>query len=272
MKEQVLRMPPPHSLSKIIDYIWYVYRQDQDGVEDIIMPVGHMNIIINRGSPYYYKDHQQWRPAPRVAFIGQIERAQRVRYGETIDQMGIALKPIGFKRAFRQSPKVIADMVSDLSTLDTHLTFLMKADQQLSPAKEWVSYVYELLKPLGEKPLSPEEEWVDQVDEWIETHPEMTTVQLSEHMHVSMSTLERQFKKYFGITPKKYIDIIKFKHYMIGRPQSAYEVLGEAYYDQSHFIKKSKKYTQKTLGMLEEPIEEITLSELLEGESFLKTK
>ncbi|MFK7775832.1 MAG: helix-turn-helix domain-containing protein [Saprospiraceae bacterium] len=67
----------------------------------------------------------------------------------------------------------------------------------------------------------------------------------------SYSTLERLFKKETGLTPKKYFifkrfkmsleDIIKSEH------QDWFDYISKyGYYDQSHFIKEVKKFTQHT--------------------------
>lgn len=67
----------------------------------------------------------------------------------------------------------------------------------------------------------------------------------------SYSTLERLFKKETGLTPKKYFifkrfkmsleDVIKSEH------QDWFDYISKyGYYDQSHFIKEVKKFTQHT--------------------------
>ncbi|WP_458788512.1 helix-turn-helix domain-containing protein, partial [Vallitalea sediminicola] len=67
-----------------------------------------------------------------------------------------------------------------------------------------------------------------------------------------ISSIERLFKKYFGLTPKAYSDIIRFKQSIISEDPKSF------FYDQSHFIKSCKKYTLKSPKELGS-VSEITL-------------
>lgn len=276
MKEQVIRQMPPVNLNKIVDYIWVVYQDNQEAVEDIIMPLGHNNVIINIGSDYYYEDKETWYQAPPLALVGQIQRAKKVKYGQVIKQMGIALTPLGFKRLLGNSLEGPFPTIVDLNQLEKtvklpiDLQAIKVLSQRALTSEVLIDGVYQLLEPLGDKPLSQDDEWIHVMYQLINNQPAITSHDLLKVMHVSMSTLERFFKKYFGMPPKKYIEIIKFKHYMLShQDQSPYE-LTEAYYDQSHLIKKSKKYTGKTAGMLSKPLKELTLNTIIKGSGFKK--
>lgn len=71
----------------------------------------------------------------------------------------------------------------------------------------------------------------------------------------STSTLERYFKKETGMTPKKYINLHRYKFaveeiYDTGNSNWLHYVDKYDFYDQSHFIKEIKKYTGLTPGQL----------------------
>ncbi len=78
---------------------------------------------------------------------------------------------------------------------------------------------------------------------------------LAKAFNYSLITMERQFKKNFGLTPKAYCDLIRFRHSLMSDdPQSFF-------YDQSHFINSCRKYTLKSPKALNE-VSEITLKHM----------
>jgi AraC-like DNA-binding protein len=77
---------------------------------------------------------------------------------------------------------------------------------------------------------------------------------LAEEFSLSIRSLQRLFKEYIGVSPKKYARIIRFK--------KAYDILKSdsfikpeeymfdlGYYDQPHFINEIKKFSNKTPGI-----------------------
>ncbi len=67
---------------------------------------------------------------------------------------------------------------------------------------------------------------------------------------VSVKTIERRFKKYTGLSPKVYQDLVRFQHaanliHEKGKFEHGHlmEALGGGYYDQSHFVKTCRKIT-----------------------------
>ena len=63
--------------------------------------------------------------------------------------------------------------------------------------------------------------------------------------HLSVRHFQRKFKQLFGISPKKFTNIIRFKHLYktkVLREQLVQDYLQYGYYDQMHFIKDFKKH------------------------------
>lgn len=72
---------------------------------------------------------------------------------------------------------------------------------------------------------------------------------LAKELYTSQSPLEKKFRKIVGTTPKKYASIVRFKYVLeeLSRTKNLTE-LGYAatFFDQSHFIKDFKKFTNET--------------------------
>lgn len=68
----------------------------------------------------------------------------------------------------------------------------------------------------------------------------------------SNRTLQRHFKRYYGLSPKQYLDVARFQHVMkaLQEGRCSWDQLIEygGYYDQSHFIRTFKKMTGTTPG------------------------
>lgn len=74
---------------------------------------------------------------------------------------------------------------------------------------------------------------------------------IMEATNYSYSTLERYFKKDTGLTPKRFQSLQRYKKairelYITRNSDWQHYVLKYGYYDQSHFIKEIKKYTNLT--------------------------
>ncbi|KAF5052564.1 hypothetical protein DSECCO2_407400 [anaerobic digester metagenome] len=84
---------------------------------------------------------------------------------------------------------------------------------------------------------------------------------MAEFFCISISALERFFKKNVGLTPKTYGDILKFRKNV--EDDVRRKNMQNYYYDQSHLIKKAKKFSGKTVNELENVKKELTLQYLL---------
>ena len=67
--------------------------------------------------------------------------------------------------------------------------------------------------------------------------------ELLEKLNISRRYLEKEFKKVIGISPQKYIRIIKLHNYIYN-----YHDLDDSYYDQSHLCKEFKMFIGETPG------------------------
>ena len=87
----------------------------------------------------------------------------------------------------------------------------------------------------------------------LESNPSIA--HLKQLTNYSTSTLERYFKKETGMTPKKYINLHRYKFaveeiYDSGNSDWLHYVEKYRFFDQSHFIKEIKRYTGLTPGQL----------------------
>ena len=98
---------------------------------------------------------------------------------------------------------------------------------------------------LDQNPISPTQEKAKSFIKCIlEVNGQITVKALAEKHFISVRHFQRLFKKYYGIAPKKFINIIRFKQLYkssVLKEKMPNDFLGFGYYDQMHFIKDFKK-------------------------------
>jgi len=248
-----------NALQKLVDYVWVVdfTHLDDDKKEDIIMPLGHINIIFNYASPYRMVEEKRKVTIPNAVVIGQMKRAKHVRYGQHLYQIGISLTPLGFIQLFYVPSFELTERIVHVDEVDPLLGNLYQqiigckdVEQQITAINHYLLHRLTLNK----KDTSRIEEMLMYVER---EYDNLNIVRMAKCFEISESTLERSFKKQIGLTPKAYGDIIKFRKLV--ENEGLRKDIQIGYYDQSHLIKTSKKFAGKTVKDLEKPPHELTL-------------
>ncbi|MBS7526942.1 hypothetical protein KHM83_09650 [Fusibacter paucivorans] len=261
---------PNHSLKNEVDYIWAVTIENmtEANQNDIIMPLGHVNIIFNFASRYYMIDKNQGLLIPDAAIIGQIKNAKHVRYGETVDQIGISLKPAGVLACLQTPSIALTEKIVAADTVSSSLDALYTAVEEAESMPQRIEKIYAYLEQCctaGREDNRGRYERVVEMTAYVETYWEALNISaMAAYFNVSVSALERFFKKYVGLSPKAYGEIIKFRKNV--EDESLRKDIKSQYYDQSHLIKQTKKMSGKTAGTLERVQDELTLHYLIKGE------
>lgn len=250
------------ALRKLVDYIWIA---DFDFLaaesrEDIIMPQGHINIIFNYGSAYKRIGAKQETIIPNAAVIGQIKTAKYVQYGSCLHQVGISLTPLGFITLFDVPSIQLTERIVNAVEVDSGLSDMYRAIINYNDVELKISAIHHaLLHKLSQRKADTVrmEEMLNYVER---EYKNLSIATMAEFFSVSVSTLERVFKRKVGLPPKTYGDIIKFRK--LTEDKENRSVMQQHYYDQSHLIKTSKRFAGKTIKELERPTNEITLSYL----------
>ncbi len=243
---------PDKQLEKWVDYIWYVSEGEipQARRKDTIMPLGHMNVIFNFLDGYTMLEKGVQRSLPDVAVVGQIKTAKTVYYGKSVLQIGIALKPTAFMLLFRKNSEDFTECIEEgpEMLMDLHETL-----KRIETVEQKVERIWKFLKE-RRAVYYRDDQLMEQMMTYIESSVDNFNVSvMAEHFYMSVSTLERYFKRTIGLTPKAYANI---KRFVINQRSECDKVL---YYDQSHLIKASKLYTGKTPKALTYEQDEITL-------------
>ena len=258
----IKQFEPPDSLKNLIDYTWVVesnFLPDEER-EDIIMPLGHINLIFNYGSHYALIEEGKEIFIPNAAIIGQIKSAKRVKYGRDLDQIGISLKPAGFISLFNMPGVAVTERIENANEIDRTLQELYHEIKALKGTEEKIIKIYAHLE--SKMVYEKKSDRISEMTTYIECNCENLNIgKMAEFFCISISALERFFKKNVGLAPKTYGDIYKFRKNV--EDDVRRRNMQNYYYDQSHLIKNAKKFSGKTVNELENVSKELTLQHLL---------
>lgn len=247
-------------ISSILDLIWYV---EEDNLEDarsndIIVPTGHIHIVYNFKDPYFLNEDNILQ-IPDVVLVGQMKKAVKIKYGTNVKQFGLAFRPTALFGLFNQLSGLYTGAIVDCSQIQS-MKELHKTVKNIIQTYDCVDQIFMAIEAYFEqyKYIVDDVESLEDMIDYIDDHKGLIDVKLmADYFGYSVSSLERNFKKYIGLTPKTYGNILRFRYAMI---EEDHQVL---FYDQSHFIKNCRRYTHKVPGEISSA-EEISLRHMLE--------
>ena len=249
-------------ISSIIDLLWFIDERDlnENRRNDIIIPTGHIHIIYNFEDACFLIDGDQQLKLPDKILIGQFKKALNVKYGHRVKQVGLAIHPYSTYSLFRQVSGIYTGAIIDCSEMSAlqlmHHAIIKLVDEYSVDGDVLLD---EIEKYFGNYDFAEVNiEFYEKITSYLEERKGVINVkELAESFAYSVSALERNFKKYMGLTPKAYADILRFRSAMIEEDPSG------LFYDQSHFLKTCRKYTNKLPADLEKA-EEISLPYMLD--------
>lgn len=247
-------------LNCYIDEIWLVDGEVMTEA-DIIMPTGQVHMVFNFGAPYQLLINDQLVTVPNYGVFGQFKEPLAVHYNGPIRQIGIAFKPFAFLMFFGVAYTLRLNAIVDCKDFIEHplmaavITYVQDLNQK-DRLRE-IEGLEALFLPYIKK--SEKTDLLEALINHIEDSKGQCTIkELADTFNYSISSLERLFKKYFDLTPKAYSDMIRFKESLLSEKPEAY------YYDQSHFIRACKRYTNKSSNHLYN-CSELTLSYMIKN-------
>lgn len=237
----IIQRKAGENIQSMIDVIWYVdERLTEDKRTDIIMPSGHIHLVYNLGDPCYLETCKTLLPS--IMLAGQSKTAIRIQYGHHVRQLGIAIKPYAFYRMFHLISSTYTELIVDGSTLEVMKPLHQKILHLLNENDDSIPLMLDHIEKNFEAfdHSNDDDQLLEKLVEYIEERSGVVDIkEMAKAFNYSVSALERKFKKYIGLTPKAYGDILRFRHAVL---EQAPERL---FYDQSHYIRFCKKYTHK---------------------------
>jgi AraC-like DNA-binding protein len=192
-------------------------------------------------------------------------------YGQTLEPIELSisgpfqlivfqLHPFAARTLIGIDPKRLKDDCFDLTLLAKvnvdEITTQLKATTDFSVQKEIISSF--LLTLIQYSTIHPDQRVQLAIKLILDSKGKVSLKDLRENLHVTERTLERQFVKEVGVSPKQFMKIIQFNSSLNQLSDEEYTKLSDIAYqnkyaDQSHFIRMFKEFTGKTPSEFQKP-------------------
>lgn len=239
-------------LAPYISYCWFITIDkeygDFDG--DIHIPDGLMEIIFvfeGRYSKTTANGTAHSKVIEKSSILGVQTCSNLISGLEKIRMLGVKLTPLGYSLFFEKEVSIMPDTSVSLDSIG--LAWLNELQEKLEPLRE-IKNIANLLSHTFLKQLNPNYKdfsiaIMSSCINQIEKHRGNITVgELSSIHNKGIRQIQRYFSQNIGISPKNYINILRFRYLYEGILKQGINpstFLDLGYYDQSHFINDFRK-------------------------------
>lgn len=178
-----------------------------------------------------------------ICFAGFSKETKDFKLDKKIDYMGVRLKPSIFYLFFNITAEKVMDNQIQFSDIEKEISIDRILD--LENTNERINY---LKKYLLEKTKEQKEiPFVEIVEKLYNNPKEQSVTDIAKELGYNERNLYRVFKSNFGVSPKVLLNILRLHlclTLMLEKKMNLIDIaLSCGFYDQSHFIKEIKKYT-----------------------------
>lgn len=188
---------------------------------------------------------------PASYLYGQTLQPIEVQVEGPFRMLVFQLYPFVLSSFFEVDPKGIIDACYDLSKLPnwehvaSHLKSVDAVDQQITIVEDFLHRLFLQKKDRLDFPIKKAIQLV------FEQNAQITVKDLADCVHLTVRTFQRRFLKEVALSPKEFIQIVKFQKTFEQLSQKEFRKLSDVidsngFADHSHFIRVFKSYTGKT--------------------------
>ena len=178
-----------------------------------------------------------------ICFAGYSKETEAFPLYQEIDYMGVRLRPGAFYALYEIDADRIMDHMVPFADIESkyHLDHLLSChskEERIACIKEYLTYKLN---------SAPKLDFIALVNELYENPKEHTVILTAKKLGYNQRQLLRIFHKHYGVSPKVLLNILRLHLCLTLLKQSELELSDIAvqcgFYDQSHFIKEIKRYT-----------------------------
>lgn len=247
------QLPIPKSLQPFVRSILYI--EDLEPHTHKKLPFyadGFTGVCYSRSANPFYQQPRN-KQLSDFYLCGQTIEPITLEVHGAYQLLGIRMYPFAIRILLGVDSKSLNDDCFDLKLVENVDT--QKTLDQLNQAKGYPEML-EMLPPyfdelLKNASINPDHRIQLAINLILKANGTITIAEVRKRLHVTERTLERQFLKEVGVTPKQFAKIIQFSSSIQQIKESDYMKLTEVgfengFADQSHFIRSFKRFTGKT--------------------------
>jgi AraC-like DNA-binding protein len=229
----------PHpALSKYVDAYWTATGSSKAFTIEKILPDGCVDIIFNVGSDCYTDNGAFLMKNDRTYLVGTMTRFKETEMDSSTRLFGIRFKPGTFLAFFKYAP--LSEVANRTVELDARFRFntnkLIK-----SPVEFLDKLLFKNLKNANQYLL-------EQIQTVQKSKGQVKIEELASIHCTTVRQLERSFKHYLGITPKEFVNLVRYQNVKaaIEQRKPGQSLLSIAfdfgYYDHAHLTNHFREY------------------------------
>ncbi|MCC6601408.1 MAG: helix-turn-helix transcriptional regulator [Crocinitomicaceae bacterium] len=248
--------PTSESEKVFINNIWTLTEENFHRRKEIILPKGTAEIIFNFSDTIYYSTYSI--PSPRELFTVFINgiNFKPVELIKTGRQrfLGIQMSSIGFRLLFNIPPGEFNNIVCDGSQICSELSILAN---ELFDKKEFAPQVEIILSWIRKKNNTNSfSKHITRAQQLMNCNNLLTVAKVSREVCISERQLRRFSQDWMGMNTEEFILYRKYLHCLHLLHTSTANLTGiglqAGYYDQSHFIREFRSFTNMTPSQYKE--------------------
>jgi len=230
----------PHSkLASFIDAYWDI--TCDEGVTSInkVLPDGCVDIIMNVGEDFRDESEGVVLQSEKAYLGGAITRFKEAKTVRETHLIGVRFKPSAFSYFYAFSS--LHEVTNNIVELSNDLVPDISAfSNDISVAFD--SFYYNKL-------IQPKHSLMPVLENINKHNGDVTVYELADRHCTTVRQLERNFKYHIGLSPKEFINIVRYKfaqQLILARhpKRTLADIAFESgYYDQAHLSNEIKKYT-----------------------------
>lgn len=175
--------------------------------------------------------------------IGPFKEKQKVEYLGKVDVFTIVFQSYGFFKAFGSASYYLNNQVIPNFKPNKEFGDLCKLLMSLTdPSKRFELMEEYLLENMSDETLP----LIDEALKLLHEDSNLPIREIAASLKISSKTLIQKFKKYLGLTPSSYKNVLRFRKITTSNEnhltQLGYDL---GYFDQAHMINSFKKITQE---------------------------
>lgn len=237
---------PDSSLANYIDAYWTAKGDAMELKTEKILPDGCVDIIFNLGSDCKTENGNFLMKSEKAYFVGTMTKCKETKMHNETHLLGIRFKPAAISAFYKFIP---LHQVTN-QTIELEKPFAPDLKKSIQHSANYFNQFFsdKLTKP---------NHFLLQIVECINQHKGQIKVEALAQKHfTTVRQLERSFKQYIGISPKEFINFVRFQFTLplIQNKTSNRSLLDIAfdcgYYDHSHLTNEIKRYTGITPSQL----------------------
>lgn len=238
-------------LKTLVKYFWVLDSEKELVINHNLLPVSNIDLILNFSSPIHYvfeNDNDIESVPQNIHFSGIRDCCYKIQQRGKISVIGISFNSVGMYPFLKLPLSEFKNKIIDMDVLDNRFSdILQEKVSKTRSITEKITVLEEILVQFIDTDLLPPQDIVRLVKKISDGANYFTIDHLCAEYGIHKRTLERNFVKYVGISPKTFFRLDRFQKISKQILQGEYGNLSHLahefnYYDQNHFIKDCKLF------------------------------